>query len=427
MCLRASAFAVAGRQDRGVATDPGKGVRGRGRALAVSPVAPAAFAYFVYFTAVGAAWPYLPVYYQALGFDLRMIGALTALAAATQLVSAPIWGALNDRFAAGRWVLFIAPSLAAAAALALAWAQVLPAVVASVIALYVGLSGIAPMLDARTLSILGADRMRYGRVRAWGSASFVLAAWLVGILLDRTGPAGLFYVYVPALVLTALATLPIAPRTLVHSASMFRGGQTLLRQRDLALFLVAALLVWTALAAANSFYSLYIVSVGGSAETVGLAWALGSAVEVPFMWSQPALAKRFGVSRLIVAGAAVFALRAALAALLATPATLVAITVTEGMAFGLFYAGGVTYVARHAPPKLGATAQGLFSAMIGLAVVVGSTAGGIVAQAATIRGLYFVCAAGSVLGSVAVWYAVRGDARAEAEPEPGGAGPSSPG
>ena len=409
------ASGVSGRQDIEVGTQANDGLRERVRAPAVSPVAPAAFAYFVYFAAVGAGWPYLPVYYQSLGFDFGIIGALTALAAATQLVSAPIWGALNDRFSTGRWVLFAAPALAAAAALALAWAQVLPAVAASLIALYVGLAGIAPMLDARTLSILGADRMRYGRVRAWGSISFVLAAWLVGILIDRTSPAGLFYVYIPALALTALATLPIAPRSLVHSASMFRGGQTLLRQRDLAMFLLAALLVWTALAAANAFYSLYVVSVGGSAEAVGLSWALGSAVGVPIMWALPALAGRFGAGPLLVAGAAVFALRAALAALFATPEALVAIAVAEGIAFGLFFTLGVTYVARHAPPKLAATAQGLYSATIGLAAVLGSTSGGIVAGAASLRGLYAVCAVGSALASVAVWYAVRGDEKAEAQ------------
>ena len=81
-----AASGVCRRQDSGVGTQADDCLRERGRSLTVSPVAPAAFAYFVYFTAVGAAWPYLPVYYQTLGFDLATIGGLTALAAATQLV-----------------------------------------------------------------------------------------------------------------------------------------------------------------------------------------------------------------------------------------------------------------------------------------------------------------------------------------------------
>ena len=47
------------------------------------PIWRAASTYIVYFVAVGAAYPYLPVHYRALGLDLGTIGLLAALAAAT--------------------------------------------------------------------------------------------------------------------------------------------------------------------------------------------------------------------------------------------------------------------------------------------------------------------------------------------------------
>lgn len=53
------------------------------------PIWRAASTYIVYFVAVGAAFPYLPVHYRALGLDLGTIGLLAALSAATQLVAAP--------------------------------------------------------------------------------------------------------------------------------------------------------------------------------------------------------------------------------------------------------------------------------------------------------------------------------------------------
>ena len=60
------------------------------------PIWRAAGTYIVYFVAVGASFPYLPVHYRALGLDLDMIGFLAALSAATQLVAAPAWGAIAD-------------------------------------------------------------------------------------------------------------------------------------------------------------------------------------------------------------------------------------------------------------------------------------------------------------------------------------------
>ena len=46
-------------------------------------------AYLVYFAAIGAAFPYLPVFYHDIGLGLEQIGILTALQAAIQLLLAP--------------------------------------------------------------------------------------------------------------------------------------------------------------------------------------------------------------------------------------------------------------------------------------------------------------------------------------------------
>ena len=55
-------------------------------------------AYLIYFAALGAAFPYLPVFYHDIGLGLEQIGILTALQAAMQLLLAPVWGGLADRF-----------------------------------------------------------------------------------------------------------------------------------------------------------------------------------------------------------------------------------------------------------------------------------------------------------------------------------------
>jgi PPP family 3-phenylpropionic acid transporter len=372
------------------------------------PIWRAASTYIVYFVAVGAAFPFLPVHYRALGLDLGTIGLLAALSAATQLVAAPAWGALADLFGRSRLTLPAAAIVAACGALALALAREPIAVTAAVVALSVGLAGISPVLDARTMELLGADRARYGRVRAWGSVSFVVSAALCGPLLDAGGTGALFLVYVPCLALTALIALSVPRRATQRHSGLRVGTSQLLRQPRMGRFLVGSLMVWAALSAANAFYSIQIVALGGGASLVGLAWVVGSLVEIPIMWTFPRLSARFGAARLLVMGAALFAARAFLAALAPNGAMLVATALLEGAAFGLFFVGGVGYIAARAPAGLAGTAQGVFSASAGLAAILGTGTAGLIASALTIPGLFAVAGVVGVVATIVVADAVRG-------------------
>lgn len=376
----------------------------------VPPIWRAALTYVVYFTAIGAAFPYLPVYYRGLGLGLDTIGLLAALSAATQLVAAPVWGGLTDHFSRSRASLPAAALVATAGAVALASARDLPLVAASVLVLAFGLAGIGPILDARTLDLLGTDKIRYGQLRAWGSVAFVATAWLVGSLIDSHGNRALFAVYVPALAVTALIALSLPRRGTGRGVNVLRGARALVAAPQMRLFLAGSLLVWTTLNAVNSFYSIQIVTLGAPATVVGLAWAVGALVEVPIMFGYSRLASRFGTERLIVAGAVLFAVRAAAAAAATDATTLVLIAPIEGLAFGLSFVGGVAFVSARAPAALAATAQGVYAGVAGLAAIVGSLSGGIVAGAVTIPGLFALGAVLSGLAAVVIAFAVRSPA-----------------
>ncbi|HTC86288.1 MAG TPA: MFS transporter [Candidatus Acidoferrum sp.] len=364
-------------------------------------------AYVVYFAAVGAAFPYLPVFYHDLGLDLDAIGAISAAQAATQLITAPLWGGLADRFPRSRLTLPAAAVFASFGAAILVTAQDLLGAVVGGVILFAGLAGTGPVLDARSLEILGANRERYGQVRAWGSVSFVVSATLVGLLLDREGPRSIFAIYLPALLLTAAVTATLPRQGTGRSASILRGAGELLRAPGIALFLGGVFLVWTSLSGLNAFYSIQIVELGGGASLVGVAWAVGAMVEVPIMFSFGRLARRFGTERLLILGTFTFAIRAVLSALAVDPVTLVAISLLEGLSFACFFVGGVTYIAGLAPGGLAGTAQGMFAAAAGLATIVGSGLGGVIAGWLGIPGLFAVCALAHLVAAGVVVLAIR--------------------
>ena len=107
----------------------------------------------------------------------------------------------------------------------------------------------------------------------------------------------------------------------------------------------------------------------------------------------PLLARRFGGTRLLVAGAVIIALRTAVAAVATDPALLVLASGLGGIGYALFTVGGVTYVAEHVPPELAATGQGIFQgASLNLSGVVAAAAGGLLAGQLGIAGMFGVAA-----------------------------------
>ena len=366
-------------------------------------------AYLVYYAALGALFPYLPVYLRELGLTFEQIGLLTAVQAAIQLALAPVWGGLADRFPRTRVTLPLAALVAAAGAAVMFLASDFSAVLIGSLILFGGSAGIAPTLDARTLETLGpSQRGRFGEVRAFGSLAFVASTVALGFVLDADGARSLFWVYVPFLISTAIVTAAIPRHGTTRSVNLLRGAGDFLRARGVALFLGGFTVVWAALAALNAFYSIQVVALGGSTGLVGIAWAFGAIVEVPYMYAFPRIAARFGTERLVVMGATAFALRALLAALAADPFFLVLIAPLEGFGFASVFVGGVTLISARAPAGLQGTAQGFFAASAGLATIIGSIAGGAIAGALSIPALFLACAVVSLLGAAIVARALLG-------------------
>jgi PPP family 3-phenylpropionic acid transporter len=371
------------------------------------------FAYLVFFTGLGAFFPYLPVFYRETGLGLPEIGFLSALGATVQLALAPVWGGLADRFPRTRLTLPLGCAIAAAGGAALFASTTFEGVLVGSVIMFAGMSGIAPTLDSRTLEILGPERRdRYGQVRAFGSLAFVISTLLVGLVLDTRGARDLFLIFVPALLLAMLVTATIARRGGGRSVNVMRGARAILGFPGVALFLVGFAVIWSALSAVNAFYSVQVVALGGDTALVGIAWSVGAAIEVPFMYAFPRLGARFGTERLLVLGTISFVLRSLLAALATSPAMLVVISPLEGLGYSAVFVGGVTVLAARAPGGMGGTAQGLFAASAGLASIIGSFAGGAIAGVIGIRGLFAIGAGVGCVGTVLVALALLRPGRA---------------
>lgn len=368
----------------------------------------ASIAYIVLYTAVAAYAPYLSLYYQGLGIPFGGIGALAAFTSAVALICAPTWGMVHDRFPTSRLFIPLAAVIASAGGIGLANVGASPLLVACAAAFACGMSGMAPMMDVRVLDMAGSDRTRYAHVRMWGSFSFMIAAPLIGFLVHAQGYVALFFVFVPMVLLGGLASTMLPGRSSgVRVGGLRKAPGRVLGHRPIALFLIGALVGWTAVYAQISFFSIYVQQLGGSSEAVGWAWSFAAALEIPSMLFFPQLARRFGTERLIVLGMAILVARQIANVVFTDPSVLIALSLVQGAGYGLLLIGGIAFVSRQAPKGTAATAQGILNGVtFSMSSIIGSGLGGVLAGWITIRGLYVISACLGITAIVLIAMAV---------------------
>jgi len=140
--------------------------------------------YFIYFGVLGIFLPYFNLYCYHLGFSGLQIGILSALRSLAMVLFPMIWGALADRFQI-RKPIYILCTLLSSAIWGLYlffvdfWSMLL-------IAAFYGIfyAPIISFLEAVTMDVLGQEKKSYGRIRAWGSISFIVMVLVLGKIID---------------------------------------------------------------------------------------------------------------------------------------------------------------------------------------------------------------------------------------------------
>ena len=295
-------------------------------------------------------------------------------------VSGPVWGLIADRrLGHERALTLIAGGAAPLALLCFLMPAKLP-IAASCVLLWAWKSPQLGMADAVALARLGGRRSGYGSIRLWLSGGFAVFAVAWGAVLQATGARAAPLVYASMLAVVALTSTRL---TRVRSLPLREtGAPAASRPRSgtpLAAFLASLFLLQTGFWAAQNFFALRVVDLGGGPFLVGLGNALQAAVEVPVMAHTSRRSSRRRPLELFVAGCVCWIGVFAGWALLSTAAGAVAINILGGVAFALTAVSTVVIVDELVPVRLRATGQTLSRAVGGgLAPVVGNVAGGLV-------------------------------------------------
>ena len=369
--------------------------------------------------AISTFIPFYALLLRARGLSADRIGIVLAVTSLAGVAATPFWSHAADTRLGSVHTLQIACAAACVAGLALATTGSSLIAIAPVAAVLGAAQGPQSALtDALTLHELGGPRhIQYGRFRLWLSIGWGIAAIAFGALFTRAGIALMPAVYVAGLALFAIFVSrfpsPRPPTSSIVGSRLGSFGDALRNVPRLPAFVVGVLIFSTSMQAAWQFVPLRIVGRGGDAFLVGVAVGVSAFVEIPFMHSSAAFVERFGLRRVFLAGAVIYAAASTAWAVLPDPLAVTLVRIGLGAGFGLVYVTLVLMTARLVPERLRNTGQALLSiCSFGLAPVIGGAVGGIAYQHVGPPRLFAGSAIGIAIGTVVVYLAaVRVDDR----------------
>src|SRR5215218_1284961 len=140
-----------------------------------------------YFAHIGFFNPYLPLWLKAQGLPIVVISLLASVQSFTRVFAPYAWGALSDHTGERVKLLRISAAVALIASAGLwitggAWwiAFVL-------LLLFTHTSSMMSLTEAAMAHLVAGDWGRYGRVRLWGSAGFMVTVFVAGAWFEAFG------------------------------------------------------------------------------------------------------------------------------------------------------------------------------------------------------------------------------------------------
>jgi PPP family 3-phenylpropionic acid transporter len=357
-----------------------------------------------YFAHIGFFNPYLPLWLKAQGLPIVVISLLASVQSFTRVFAPYAWGALSERVKLLRISATVA--LIASAGLFVPGGAWWIGVV--LLLLFTHTSSMMSLTEAAMAHLVAGDWGRYGRIRLWGSAGFMLTVFVAGAWFEQWGMGAFpgWAAVTLAGVLACTLWLPNAREPAHHEHAQREPVGPVLRDPAVRWFFVSLFFHVMSHFAVYAFFSLYLDARGFSKATIGALWALSVLVEIGWFYAQGRLLGRFSIERWLVVCGAATALRMALTAGLG--GWLLALIVAQALhalTFATHHTCCIAMVSKHFPGRLRGRGQALFTVTgYGFGGVLGVLLGGAVASRWGFEVMFWLAA---VLGVLATACASR--------------------
>lgn len=326
------------------------------------------------FVVPGIYLPFFAVWLEARGLSPTQISIMLSVGILMRLLAGPVAAHVVDRSGRRKLaVVLLAWSSLVTFAL-LGWIDGFGALLLVWIVHCAAWAPITPFSDNIALLAATRHKLNYGRMRLWGSISFLTAAYLSGLWLKGRDTDWIFILLVAGLVVLVVGSHMLPDLRLpLDKPRAGAPALRLLRVRRFLLFMGAAACLQASHAAFYTFGTLHWRGLGHSDAAIGWLWAEGVLAEIVlFAFAQRVPAWIGGTGLLLIAAAGGL-LRWSVTAGAEDYALLVVLQVFHAATFGAAHIGAMRLLSEGSSLGDSATAQSLYvagnSAMLALATL----------------------------------------------------------
>jgi len=327
--------------------------------------------YFIYFGVLGIFLPYFNLYCYHLGFTGLQIGILSSLRSLAMVLFPLIWGSLADRFQIRKPIYILCTFLSTSV-----WLLYLYCVDFWPMLLITAVYGIfyAPIisfLEAVTMDVLGKEKKSYGRIRVWGSISFIGMVLMLGKIIDLYSVDIILILILAGSLILALISVGI-PAVKAKKPDLLQPGAGSLLERPVIIFLFCAFLMLVSHGAYYGFFSIHLDKLGYGSTFIGIAWALASTAEILVMVKSDKIFNRFSLENVLFFSFLVAAARWMILFLAGSTVVILLSQILHAVTYGTFHMASVLYIDKLAPGQSKTMGQAVNNALTyGLGLMLG--------------------------------------------------------
>jgi len=318
--------------------------------------------YITIFLVIGCMLPFWPVWLQARGMSGIEIGILTAIPVLGKVIFSPMFASFGDRLGERKRLMLFFLTTSLFFFSLFYWVESFMALF--VVSFLYGMSWAPIMSFGDNITILSTrdTKIQYGRMRLWGSLSFIVMSFGFGFVLEVTSESMIFWVILVSNVLTIFATLTLPDVRIKPLGKSGKPVRALLQDRQFQLFMATVACIHGSHALYYAFATIHWRSIGYSDGLIGFLWAVGVVAEVIFFIFGGRIGARFSAITLLILAACACAVRWSVIATDPDLFILLLVQTLHAFSFGAMHLGAMNFMSRAVSLDLSATAQSLYGA-----------------------------------------------------------------
>ncbi|WP_430787438.1 MFS transporter [Virgibacillus flavescens] len=322
------------------------------------------FYYFFIFFGPGSLFPLLSVYLQdEINLSGTQIGMVMAVGPIVGILMQPVWGIAADYKQNPKLILTCTLFISSLMGLIYSFSSSYTLVLGAAVLLFIPFSAINPLSDSIAVSYSKKLNAHFGDFRLWGALGYALAAVIIGRLVEWSSFSIIFYSFILSILISAIISfrLPAEREEEARNKLDKQSIRRLLVYPKFSFFLIATFFTFGPMDANNTYFGLYIIDLGGTVASVGLAWFLIAGFEVPFMKFSGFFIRKFGALNVMIIAAVASSLRYILYYFAPSLTVVFLSTIIQGFAFALCVTASLHYVVEISGKEVKNSAVALYS------------------------------------------------------------------